>query len=129
VTFFADLTPHSYVRDSPPALNIGWLDQSRPFATGETSQQFRTRLKEICAKPIYLHRGFHVCQFCLAVNANTPSNQERRGNGQIRVRGTDGTCYAAPTLVAHYVEVHNYKPPQQFVEAVLHGSVAAEELS
>ena len=29
--------------------------------------------------------------------------------------------YAAPNLIYHYVAVHHYSPPEEFVEAVLHG--------
>ena len=41
------------------------------------------------------------------------------GNGEIRVTGEDGTVYAAPTMIAHYVAEHHYLPPQEFVDAVL----------
>jgi hypothetical protein len=41
------------------------------------------------------------------------------GDGEIRVIGADGVTYAAPVLLLHYVVVHKYSPPQQFVEAVL----------
>jgi hypothetical protein len=37
---------------------------------------------------------------------------------EIRIRGL-GVVYAAPNLVSHHVAVHDYMPPQEFVEAVL----------
>ena len=85
MTFFADLTPHTYVRTASAAVDVGWLDASRPFE----------RLRE-------------------------------RGNGQIRVKGPNGTCYAAPALISHYVEIHEYKPPAEFIEAVVNGTPLRE---
>jgi hypothetical protein len=41
------------------------------------------------------------------------------GNGEIRVAGSDGVVYVAPVLVAHYVEVHSYRPPEGFIRAVV----------
>ena len=41
------------------------------------------------------------------------------GNGQIRVLSAKGVWYAAPTLVHHYVTMHEYHPPAAFVDAVL----------
>ena len=42
-------------------------------------------------------------------------------SAEIRVRGK--RCwYAAPTLVLHYVEKHEYQPPDEFVRAVMRTS-------
>ncbi|WP_457757930.1 DUF7919 family protein [Streptomyces rubiginosohelvolus] len=36
-----------------------------------------------------------------------------------------GVAYAAPELVAHYVEAHGYLPPIEFMEAVLSSDTVA----
>jgi hypothetical protein len=41
------------------------------------------------------------------------------GNGEIRVTGRNGNIYVAPVLVLHYVVVHGYAPPPEFVDAVV----------
>jgi hypothetical protein len=41
------------------------------------------------------------------------------GNGQIRVLSKKGNLYAAPTLVYHCVTQHGYRPPKEFIEAVV----------
>ncbi|MCX7805518.1 MAG: hypothetical protein N3A38_10060 [Planctomycetota bacterium] len=38
---------------------------------------------------------------------------------EIRVLGRDGKIYAAPTLIYHYVVAHKYRPPQEFIDAVM----------
>jgi len=41
------------------------------------------------------------------------------GSAEIRVVGQDGTVYAAPDLIYHYVVVHDYRPPEEFIQAVM----------
>lgn len=122
MTYFADLTPHTYVQAPSrwEVLNVGWLDGSHEFPRGETSVAFRSKLLELCQNPIFLHRGFHDCEVCC------DRSEETRGNGQIRVLGSEGQCFAAPTLIGHYVVAHGYRPPAAFVEAVLAGSSVRE---
>ena len=45
--------------------------------------------------------------------------QNLLGSAELRLVGRDGAVYAAPDLVLHYVEHHNYLPPHEFVEAVM----------
>jgi len=127
VTYFPDLTPHTYVEPVTDhvLLNVGWLDAVHPYARGNTPPEFQARLGELCQRPIHLHRGIHSCELCPleSVGGGSP----RAGNGQVRVEAADGRRYAAPTLVWHYVQEHNYCPPVEFISAVLLGSVLGEE--
>jgi hypothetical protein len=125
MSYFADLTPHTYTptRDLV-VLNIGWLDTSHPFSTGETPAAFHESLLTLCKRPVIVHRGFHVCQFC----PQTPHHLEPevRGNGVIRVGGKGNVWYAAPTMIHHYVTAHAYKPPQVFIDAVMRAAASGE---
>src|SRR5262245_31665094 len=115
MTYFADLTPYVYglLEPEPGVLNIGWLDGAYPFCRGPTSSEFGEALCRLVERPILLHRGFHVCDFCPHDGREIyPS----RGNGQIRVLGRNGIWYAAPTMVHHYVATHEYQPPPEFVD-------------
>ena len=110
MTFSADLTSYEYGRRPELAVkNVGWLAIDQPFSQGETSESFRRSLAILCERPTNLYRGWHICEFC----ANA------RGNGDIRLRGVDGEVYAAPVMIHHYVTVHGYQPPAEFIEAVL----------
>lgn len=128
MSYFADLTPHSYTpTGDATVLNVGWLDSAHSFARGETSAAFRDALGLLCQRPVFLHRGFHLCQFCPREDLRVwpPANPERLGNGQIRVQGAGGVWYAAPTMVEHYVVEHGYGPPAEFVQAVLSPAAVA----
>jgi hypothetical protein len=125
MSYFADLTPHTYVRDDAEQgtiLNVGWLDGTHEFPQGDVSVEFLESLREICLRPMYLHRGSHQCEIC----GNYDWTLYRaNGNGQIRVLSREGVWYAAPTMVHHYVMRHRYRPPEVFIETVLEPSAVA----
>lgn len=50
----------------------------------------------------------------------TYNGQTRRvGYYELRVWGQDGKVYAAPSLIFHYMNEHNYEPPKEFINAVM----------
>jgi len=40
------------------------------------------------------------------------------GNAEIWIPDGAGGIFAAPNLIVHYIETHNYLPPSEFIEAV-----------
>jgi hypothetical protein len=125
MSYFADLTPHTYApTDGETVLNVGWLDSSYTFPRGDTPAEFRDALYLLCQRPVWVHRGSHVCQFCPQEDLRA-AHPGQIGNGQVRVKGADGIWYAAPTMVYHYVLEHQYLPPAVFVQAVLFPAAVA----
>ena len=43
------------------------------------------------------------------------------GSAEIRVFADGGAIYAAPDLIYHYMVVHRYKPPDQFISSLRNG--------
>jgi hypothetical protein len=41
------------------------------------------------------------------------------GSAEIRVPGKSGIQYACPNMIYHYLQDHNYRPPDEFITAVL----------
>ncbi|HEX2312604.1 MAG TPA: hypothetical protein VHJ17_02660 [Thermomonospora sp.] len=66
-------------------------------------------------------RGWHECFLCPAgpypIRMDFEGTELALGDAEIRVVGPDGTVYAAPNLVAHYIGAHSYRPPQGFIDA------------
>ena len=103
---------------------VGWLESGVPFAVGEVSERFFTQLVELLQKPWEPGPcgGFHRCPFC-RFNEVPPrlSFNER----QVRMGATnlyvpwDERIFFAPSLIAHYIDAHGYRPPDEFQEAVL----------
>jgi hypothetical protein len=127
--YFPDLTPYEYGREEPIAnvLNIGWLSAAHPFNRAVADEQFVSALGRLVAAPVNLYRGSHLCEFCPDPPSKVLPNGQRviyppretTGNGEIRIVDAGGTTYVAPVLILHYVVVHGYTPPQQFIDAVL----------
>ena len=132
VTYFADLSPYSFLLngpndhfvEQPDAVNIGWLGAGHEFPVGQTPEWLVPGLLKLVAHDLVnLTRGFHQCHMCEhpywpPMEAEFNGEQQMLGNGEIRVRGADGTLYAAPSLIAHYVAEHAYLPPDGFIDAI-----------
>jgi hypothetical protein len=75
--------------------------------------------------------GWHRCHFCRDQHAGQtpitswpawyPATFEGRalGDAELVVRGTDDQVFSVPNLIIHYIDAHNYRPPQDFVDACL----------
>lgn len=128
MTYYADLTPYGYIREGtgPCVYNVGWLDGAHPYPQGSLPPEFVAHLWAFCRRPLYGTRGIHICELC-ATHAEEMFMVERDGEqlllgtAEIRVLGPAGRVYAAPDLIYHYVTVHDYRPPAEFVDAVLTG--------
>ena len=120
MSWFADLTPYSYFAnaDGRRRLNVGWLENGRPFDTGPTLLGLAERLAALADHArVVQTRGLHACDLC---EESPPwDDYSRLSSAEIRVVDEDGTIYAAPTLIHHYVAAHRYRPPPAFTAAVL----------
>ena len=127
--YFADLTPYEYGYAMPRSnvLNVGWLARGHVFPTGAVPEALVDALHRLVRSPENLYRGYHNCEFCPDPPVVVDSTGMRvvnppgasMGNGEIHVEGPGGVVFVAPVLVAHYVEVHQYRPPDAFVRAVI----------
>ena len=108
-----------------------------PFQKGFTGQEFKEKLLRFCSDEfiVNLYRGYHTCEFCNLSDFQWYNEQNGKyrgahwasiGNGEIRVLGPS-VVYVAPALVYHYVSEHQYRPPDEFIEAVLSGEADSKE--
>lgn len=135
MTYFEDLSRYSYIdgaeRDGPDLMvNVGWLDRSKPFAVGYVEPRLVDRMIELAKDPWNLTRGRHLCNLCPRpvlsggdpipwATALTQDGEELvLGNGEIHVQAAERIVYSAPTLIVHYVESHQYLPPDEFLGAL-----------
>lgn len=125
MTYYPDLSEYSYLPDRLPAVNVGWLDGRHPFDTCDLALDIRNRIREIVAvEPVNRTRGFHVCDLCPTAGNRPPiiiewQGQTRElGSAEIRVPSRSGRTYACPDLIIHYVDVHHYCPPDEFLRAL-----------
>ena len=135
MTYFSDHSPYAYGHGSHPGVvHVGWLDDIHPYPTGTVDALLIEKMKLLASNPVELYRGKHICELCVKspdlVKTRLPNSvvldpncswargsDQRSSNGEIRVSG-EGIIFAAPVLIVHYIEVHNYLPPTEFLRAV-----------
>ena len=116
MAYYEDLSPYNYHHYSEKELNVGWLQKDQKFNVGEVPEGFIEKLNLYFTKnnTVFHCRGDHDCDFC--DNCGSASCK-------IRVVSSDGKVYASPELIKHYIEMHHYLPPQDFIDAVMSGPV------
>ena len=95
---------------------VGWLNPDHPFSRGPVPPDFTERLKEFArlwprsVKSLGwgVAMGVHTCEYC----------GKAWGSGTFGVPSGDRIFYA-PEMIAHYVERHDYAPPEEFASAVM----------
>lgn len=138
-------------RNEPLSMNVGWLERRHHFETMAPSEDILELLWCFCSTPVRQTRGFHQCDLCptsKTVEASRNGSERLLGTAEIRVfarraarselsrelgeKESGGivflgqstvpvSVYAAPTMIYHYVGVHHYKPPEEFLSALQEG--------
>lgn len=105
---------------------IGWLGTfDAATARPPVDVPFFSKLIELLADPWAPRAaaGRHRCAMCRFTGG--PSGVEFEGtrvsvgSGVLVVPGDGAVYYITPTLVAHYVDAHDYNPPAEFRDAVM----------
>jgi hypothetical protein len=105
-------------------MNVGWLAAGKEFDRRKATDALLDLVWDYCTLSFEQTRGRHVCEFCSEeVSRISERNGQRLllGSAEIRVLSRHGEIFAAPNMVYHYMTVHDYNPPDQFVDAVMNG--------
>ena len=104
----------------PHVRAIGWLDAQHDFSIGESPRAFITKLEEMvdrCNDSIEalgwgMFMGCHTCNLCNEFKSD------------LNLGVPDGEIlFVAPEMVVHYIKHHSYRPPTQFMDAVMNSPV------
>jgi hypothetical protein len=120
-----DLSPYDDLGDTPAqALRVGWISADHPFPTGDAPPGLVLALLSLVRDhPVNRVRSWEPCTICTdppyPIVMEIEGTTLHLGDAEIRVTGEDGTVYAAPSLIAHYVAEHRYLPPAPFIDAAL----------
>jgi hypothetical protein len=133
MAFFPDLSDYTYASSAfgrPGTKTVGWLAQGYDFPTMVANEEDLDLLWQYCSISVALMRGGHDCEFCPVGSARQAErNGEKRllGVAEIRVFSRSGQIYAAPSLIYHYVAVHHYRPPDEFLQALREGPMPPDQ--
>jgi hypothetical protein len=103
-------------------LNIGWLAEGYDFPTGDPGAEFKQALSYALRFGVNATRGSHGCQFCEGMRIEMIDSRGRvglLGSEELYIEGSDGSAFASPILIVHYVIDHNYLPPDVYRQAVI----------
>ena len=113
---FNDLSTCDYFKDDalPRLVAVGWLEHGHDYHVGEVPHDLLQCLINLlranrCPWP-RAFLGGHVCSLCGDPKAYSFRNLFIPGRAVV---------YVAPEGIIHYIAVHNYQPPVEFVEAML----------
>ena len=113
---FKDLTPYKYTKRKglESGISVGWIEgDDLLHNSGKVPPELVKLLKQYEVQNRC--RGFHDCEYCSEWGVT-----KAMGNGEIWVVKGE-TLYVAPYLIIHYIEEHNYQPPEDFMDAVING--------
>ena len=115
--WFEDLTECNYFGEENAEIltAIGWLENGKKFSTGTVPRDVYFKLCEFKKNPwrFSVFMGFHQCDLC---HFQFEFSGEK-GISNIFIPG-NGKIYVCPELITHYINVHFYLPPREFLEAV-----------
>ena len=109
---------------------VGWLE--RPgFPTGSVPKACVDALMAALRDGIFSDgcRGIHSCTLC---GKTLPEVRWRRRKVTLKGHGhyllqSGRVVYMAPSLLLHYMLDHDYRPPEEFVQAVAQGRFLTED--
>lgn len=127
MSHFEDLSDYTYHNSAAyraGTKNIGWLARGHAFERARPTEDVLQKVWDYCTVSVAQMRGVHDCDFCPPGEWYVAERNGQKlllGTSEIRVFAHDGTIYAAPTLLYHYMLVHHYKPPDEFLRALSAG--------
>ena len=86
---------------------------------------------------VNLMRGIHQCSLCPIERGSflplkdQPSisvggHLDLLGHWELWIPGSGGKVFASPALVIHYVDAHRYRPPEEYIAAVMNDKVRSQ---
>lgn len=124
MAYYEDLRPCDYFGHvEGRLLAVGWLDRAHGHPKGTPPRPFFESLARLSAdawQP-FATAGRHACELCIFTGG--PAELRVRdvsvvlGATNVFVPGRDAV-YVAPSLVLHYMDSHEYLPPDEFRLAV-----------
>ncbi|MFJ3513461.1 MULTISPECIES: hypothetical protein [unclassified Streptomyces] len=128
MTYYRDLSKYTYSASTIPDLNVGWLSRWRPFAEGVVDSEVVEILALQVRMPRNQMRGSYPCYFCstlrargVATSVEISGVEHQLGSAEIHAVSRSGKVFSAPNLIYHYIDRHGYRPPDEFIQAIIDG--------
>jgi hypothetical protein len=107
--YFEDLYEEKNSYNDVTKVKVAWLDTVAPYNMGYCPREVVDKLKKL--EPRIRTKGWHTCPFCKDATSSTQF--------LIPVPGESKKFYDVPFMIIHYIEEHEYLPPQEFIDTVM----------
>ena len=110
--YYPDLSNECQLDIGTQVRAVGWLSNDHPFTKGDVPSDSREKLIRHISEawqPV-IAAGLHFCELC---------DEKPFACGTNLWIPTEELLYIAPGMISHYIEVHGYKPPEEFIQAVI----------
>jgi hypothetical protein len=123
---YPDLSPWPEAErdEAGPLLAVGWLERGHQYRQGAVSEVVIDALVAALVDPWqpYVSPGVHLCSLCRV--SSGPRTVDYKGTvvalGQANLFVPGSRCvYVAPSSIIHYIDAHEYAPPDAFCTALL----------
>ena len=115
MTYYKDLSICTYFDDYFKIKNlkaVGWLSKGHPYSKGEVPVRIFLKIQALLEdawQPSGGFEGWHECELC-----EEPQNESIKN---LFIPG-ENLIYVSPEGILHYIELHSYKPPEEYMSAV-----------
>ena len=125
MTWYNDLSQCDYfgAEAAGRLIAVGWLDEDHPYTEGEVDAGFVERLSRLLVDPWEpaASMGRHECPFCRFSGGPASFHfcdiTVHVGSTNLFVPA-EGFLFVAPSMIVHYIDAHDYAPPELFQQAV-----------
>jgi len=116
MSWYPDLGTRTQVDSGEHVRAVGWLSAQQPFPVGAVPEASLDRLWEFARQSADsiealgwgFAMGWHDCELC---NGYSGTRNFGIPYGEL--------LFVAPEMLPHYVEVHGYRPPAEFMRALM----------
>ena len=97
---------------------VGYLDITEDYQKGSVSQNFINKLRQNWDRGcVIMSAGYHDCEFC--IDEGNYETRAQSSSEKILIDKENNIEYKFPEMIFHYIEEHDYQPPEDFVLFVL----------
>lgn len=109
---------NNYPTLSYKPVAIGYLDITEEYQKGPVSQNFINKLRQVWESGGRLMScGHHDCEFC--IDQDNYKGRAKGSSEKIIHDNENKIQYIFPEMIFHYIEKHDYQPPEEFVLFIL----------
>lgn len=108
-----------------PLVAVGWLSAGQPYPRGRAASTFLERFFAACLDPWTpggVCAGAHRCELCVISGGPRfvgKGTQRAEVGSSVIFVPAGRVVYVAPSLCLHYLDAHEYLPPDDFCSAVV----------